>query len=558
MGSALDNSIEALKGIGTPECEKWRSPIFRRYRYFGAAIAKHYRLVEQDLGYVAANQWLTHIEIEMKIGDTNLFLDSPAEEIWEYSKAAAPSVYRELNRASNTLGIESAIVFMKKKLATTGILINWPERLEKDQLVSLFARLCSPNWWNQQLSKVRAQRMEFLCIKMGLVGKAPGSGLYISDFNYERYLFSMRQNRKFLELTEVVNEEDQAYTLAELSDLNISNPVIRRGELMMRIRGAEEHAEALGHKGLFLTITAPSKYHAMTICDGKAVPNPKYQGYTPKQSQAYLNKQWQRARAKLARKGIHTYGFRVVEPHHDGCPHWHLLLFVAPEHSDDLIAICRQYALAEDGDETGAAEYRFKVVEINPAEGTASGYIAKYISKGIDGHAIDKDLYGAEAKTSASRIKAWASTWDIRQFQSIGMPSVTVWRELRRLSADDIEPELLHNATKAADNGDWLTYVELMGGMNCAQNDRPIRPLHVQKKEENLYGEFTKQLKGIIYASKPFISRPHTWIKRKLKSNQSAKSEASELDAITTDQAATNTLDLRAPPLTQATLDLCQ
>ncbi|WP_317929941.1 hypothetical protein [Halioxenophilus sp. WMMB6] len=59
-------------------------------------------------------------------------------------------------------------------------------------------------------------------------------------------------------------------------------------------------------------------------------------------------------------------------------------------------------------------------------------------SENIDGHGIDSDSYGFDAKDDVTRIEAWASTWAIRQFQKIGGASVTVWRELRRLDAQTI------------------------------------------------------------------------------------------------------------------------
>ena len=80
-------------------------------------------------------------------------------------------------------------------------------------------------------------------------------------------------------------------------------------------------------------------------------------------------------------------------------------------------SIFRKYALQEDGNERGAKNHRFKVISIDPNKGTAAGYIAKYISKNIDGTDIEQDLYGNDSKPAASRIDAWSSTWNIRQFQ---------------------------------------------------------------------------------------------------------------------------------------------
>lgn len=70
---------------------------------------------------------------------------------------------------------------------------------------------------------------------------------------------------------------------------------------------------------------------------------------------------------------------RVVEPHHDGTPHWHMMLFCKPGQRKAINEIMRRYALKEDGHEKGAAKQRFESRHLN--QGGAAGYIAKYIAK---------------------------------------------------------------------------------------------------------------------------------------------------------------------------------
>ena len=55
--------------------------------------------------------------------------------------------------------------------------------------------------------------------------------------------------------------------------------------------------------------------------------------------------------AALKRLNAPVYGFRVCEAHHDGTPHWHLLLFMRPEDRNRVIGILQRYALTDDHDE---------------------------------------------------------------------------------------------------------------------------------------------------------------------------------------------------------------
>src|SRR5271170_1725456 len=157
---------------------------------------------------------------------------------------------------------------------------------------------------------------------------------------------------------------------------------------MTRMKGFEDIAKELGHVAEFVTLTTPSKFHSM-LSDGTA--NPKYGGYSPREAQAWLAKMWARSRAKFKRKSILVYGFRIAEPHHDGTPHWHMVLFTLAHLVGDVRAVLTEHWLSDDGAERGAASHRIEFQTIDPTKGSATGYISKYVAKNIDGHEVGED-----------------------------------------------------------------------------------------------------------------------------------------------------------------------
>ncbi|QUN06823.1 replication endonuclease [Shewanella yunxiaonensis] len=338
-------------------------------------------------------------------------------------------------------------------------------------------RAMDERWWQQKLGTQHSRQIESIARHLNLVNKQ--RGIYISETSKKLYENQRWHTKNFLQETIAINEDGFSMSLAELSSLNVSNPKIRRAELMVRMRGFEDYANKSQFSALFLTMTCPSKYHRAFSKTGDA--NPTWNNATPLDGQQYLNLTFARIRAEMKRQGIAAFGFRIAEPHHDGTPHWHLLLFLKPKQEQALVNIFKHYCFEEDGDEQGAEKHRLKVEYIDPKKGSATGYVAKYVSKNIDGEGIDADSYGKDAKTSAVRIRAWASCWGIRQFQQIGGASVTPWRELRRLKAiPENGPELIEQLRKAADQSDWQLYTELMGGVFCKRKEQTARPLYEQ------------------------------------------------------------------------------
>lgn len=380
-----------------------------------------------------------------------------------------------------------------------------PESLFVYGTQGAIARLSDADFWKRKLITRQDREQEAYAIAAGLVHRK--SGVYISDESFKTRMQRIANSLKALAVLEAVNEDTgETVDMLQVLKGSVANPEIRRMELMVRMRGFEEAAKLAGHVGMFYTLTCPSKYHRMTTIDGKPTENPNWNGATPRQAQDYLANLWARIRAKLHRDDLTAYGFRVAEPHHDATPHWHMLLFMPPQDRDNVTAILRAYAFMEDPDEAGASKHRFEAVTIDSNKGSATGYIAKYVAKNIDGYGVDEDFEtGIDAADTAQRVRAWASLWGIRQFQQIGGAPVGVWRELRRLrTAPPDSLELLQQAWQAADSGDWCRYLQLQGGTTTPRKAQPLRVYTVERLNtatgeliSNKYGEWLSAVKGV-------------------------------------------------------------
>lgn len=391
-----------------------------------------------------------------------------------------------------------------------------------DRYEARAARLADPLWWRRKLRVAWTRSAEEGVRRLGVVrkGKAP----YVSDSGVDHRRGQKRRMRDYCEAHVATNELGEQLGLFDVQQKSIANPTLRRGEFMTRVRGFEELAGTFRHEALFFTLTVPSHYHPQLSKGGA---NPTYDPrQTVRKAQEWLCKHWARFRAAIHRRKILLYGFRIAEPHHDGTPHWHGLLFCRSTDVAFVTERLRAEWLKEFGDDPGAREHRVSTVRVDASKGSAAGYIAKYVAKNIDGAgsigAAESDETGGAVNDSVVRVDAWSAIHGIRQFQQIGGPPVGLWRECRRIR--EKEPELsdidLERCRRVADRGDWR-------GFCRSVTDRPGTRqsiLHLWKEETgevNKYGECRGArtiglrigTKRVAFASprSSVITRPHQW-----------------------------------------------
>lgn len=398
-----------------------------------------------------------------------------------------------------------------------------PAKLAYDDVLT-YHRMVDSRWWLLQIRKAHAETMEAGAVRLGMVHRFTNGDCYASRETVRRRRQQRKRNQGMLNAHDVVTGEgegEERLALADVAAGSVSNKSVRRNELMLRLRGYEEIANELGHKPIFVTMTCPSRFHKMSGNEktGASWVNKNYAGQLPREAQDYLCKVWGRVRAEAARQGVQMYGFRVCEPHHDGCPHWHVLLWVANlGQRSALRSIIADYFLRDTPDEPGAQQHRVRFVYIKPWLG-AVGYIAKYIAKNVDGFGVEEDLLGNPILVACEAVDAWASAWRIRQFQPIGGPPVGTWRELRR-----IDPKIVSTDGKVAEalpfvhktettRADFAGFVRVMGGPIAARRDRPIELVHRERYRPTRYGDrFVKSIVGVANVGGAVVeTRAKTW-----------------------------------------------
>lgn len=390
-------------------------------------------------------------------------------------------------------------------------------------------------WFKQVLLKRERQICDYFFKVLGETGKFETPIICDSVLQSKQ-----RQNhhaQKFAaehELIAEINGEAFAIPFSEAA----STAQKRSAKLYVRALGLETFCNKLGLKGFFVTLTLRGKFH----------PNPStgknsWDGSTPEQAHDELHRLWRLVQREVNRKFGKLMGIRVEEPHEDGCPHWHLLVYIQPEHEAQLRKIIKRYF----GNGIAA-----KVEALNPAKGRGASYIMKYILP----------VLNAGANTAAARYQAHRATWGKRAIQIFDCPgSSTIWDQMRRIKPDSDDYQTLsgyarelHSAACSNDYCEFLCVLNrnvqlqsesLPDGSTANKKTRRVSILYWERlvvdcsAAKKKTTSKLKKIQGIKDHENPIDTHPHDWkIERKAISEPASRNRTDETsnDPITTAQ----------------------
>lgn len=196
----------------------------------------------------------------------------------------------------------------------------------------------------------------------------------LSKNDYKEVQMKIKKQNCFLQYNYIYDKISG--TQIPLKDLVISanhNPNRYHALIQNRINTLSNEAKEKNLSPIFMTLTLPSEYHKMKM-DKKTkalIPNPKYNHVAPKEAVKHLTKMFSRLRhdrsLKQLTKDERIY-FRVNEPHKNGTPHTHVLLFVPKSSIDRVVTAFKRL-------------FDNKANDIQTDIKNATSYIMKYINK---------------------------------------------------------------------------------------------------------------------------------------------------------------------------------
>jgi hypothetical protein len=204
---------------------------------------------------------------------------------------------------------------------------------------SQFARVSDARFWRRCIRVILLREREHFFLRLHLVGR--DAEAYVSDVQLSSRLAQLRRQVQWMKDTVLVprylapgDVQGGLLTLEQVA----SSPRARFAKLYAFVKAMDAISIEQGLATAMLTLTLEPEWH----------PNPSHgtsswNGASPREAHQTMATRWQSVLRDLDRLNIGVSGLRVVEPHKDGCPHWHLWLLYRPAAEQSILETVMRY-----------------------------------------------------------------------------------------------------------------------------------------------------------------------------------------------------------------------
>jgi len=287
-------------------------------------------------------------------------------------------------------------------------------RLPKSNLDNNVLTPIEVKFWQKKILLTIRQNRELLSYRLGLISE--NALRYCTDECVDENKNDVKKREEFAKTLVIANTQTGEYFPAPPSHSLKSQSYF---ENVCFLNELNQYAIKHDLEVALVTITVPPSMH---------MSYQKKSTFSPSAVHNYILKRWQKYSSQSTQWTTPCFSFKVIEPHDDGTPHWHVMMFYTKKKQKD-----HQDALL---DAFGLKSFKSKRIkwDILSNDKNEDGITPR--EKAI-GYLLDKIKAESSSEityeSTVSRRSAFLNVWNIRGQEFSGLPAntKTLWRELR-------------------------------------------------------------------------------------------------------------------------------
>ena len=319
-------------------------------------------------------------------------------------------------------------------------------------------------FWKRKLTNATRRNRELIAFRLGLIGKK--ETLYCTNATVRELKQSVLSKEYFNRNIVIANKLTAEY-------VHINNATSQQSQLysetLCYLNGLNKYAIRHELSAALITITAPADMH-MKKQKGKL--------YSPIDVHKKIQSQWKKYSDNTYQWVDDNFYFRIVEPHKDGTPHWHVMIFFPKKklahHKKALLSAFEIESFK------GTEILDWKNLDLHKND--AIGYLLEKVQKGFEKSSQIK------YDNNAARRAAYIQLWNFKGQEFIGLPvnTKTLWRQLRSHTYSTKFNNPLDQMQEKAKANEFCDFLELF--LKHKEDIEIIRIKSANKKSKTVIG----------------------------------------------------------------------